>query len=458
MKTSEVLPSKDNIIETFRSNAVDRNKDVIRFAELLDSIEGPCSIALDGAWGSGKTFFVHQTKMILDAYNKHNLSKESDDISIETVVNRMVPTNYDLQPVVTVYYDAWENDNDVDPLLSLVFELLRTVDTDYSFETGPNTVKILSNIAEFFTGAKITLLTELLKKEDFLSELRQKKDLQSQVKDFLNSLLPEKGNRLTVFVDELDRCKPSYAVQFLERIKHYFTNENITFVFSINTKELSNTIKQHYGNNFDSYKYLDRFFDLRISLPPANIEHYMRYLQFASDRNRYDYICKLVINRYKLEMREIVKYLRLAKIAAAKPTRDNSVHFGFSDGKAKMFCLWYVIPIMIGLQLKDYDTFIKFKSGDNSLPLIEFFQDEDFASQCLSELLAENECFGNNKAKESNICVKISDKLNLVYNALFKRSYDSINGRRLGKLTFNDDTRDLVLKVCSLLSEHAEYT
>ena len=48
----------------------------------------------------------------------------------------------------------------------------------------------------------------------------------------------KKGNRLIIMVDELDRCKPSYAVKLLERIKHYFTNDRITFVFSVNTYEL----------------------------------------------------------------------------------------------------------------------------------------------------------------------------------------------------------------------------
>ena len=68
--------------------------------------------------------------------------------------------------------------------------------------------------------------------------LKSKKELREKVNEFFNSLLPEKGNRLIIMVDELDRCKPSYAVKLLERIKHYFTNDRITFVFSVNTYEL----------------------------------------------------------------------------------------------------------------------------------------------------------------------------------------------------------------------------
>ena len=59
--------------------------------------------------------------------------------------------------------------------------------------------------------------------ESPLDSLKSKKELREKVNEFFNSLLPEKGNRLIIMVDELDRCKPSYAVKLLERIKHYFT-------------------------------------------------------------------------------------------------------------------------------------------------------------------------------------------------------------------------------------------
>lgn len=63
-----------------------------------------------------------------------------------------------------------------------------------------------------------------------------------------------------IFVDELDRCKPSFAVQLLERIKHYFGHEKITFVFSVNVSELQYTIKKFYGADFNGTRYLDNFF------------------------------------------------------------------------------------------------------------------------------------------------------------------------------------------------------
>lgn len=67
MKSIELQPNKENLLRTFELDAIERNVDIYRFINLLNAIEDNCSVALDGAWGSGKTFFVKQTKMILDA-------------------------------------------------------------------------------------------------------------------------------------------------------------------------------------------------------------------------------------------------------------------------------------------------------------------------------------------------------------------------------------------------------
>ena len=63
MKSSELLPSYDNLRKTFVNDTIGRSADVIRFASMLNVIDSNFSIALDSSWGSGKTFFVKQVKM-----------------------------------------------------------------------------------------------------------------------------------------------------------------------------------------------------------------------------------------------------------------------------------------------------------------------------------------------------------------------------------------------------------
>lgn len=66
---------------------------------------------------------------------------------------------------------------------------------------------------------------------------------------------------LFVFVDELDRCRPAYAIAMLERVKHLFDIDNVVFVFATNTIQLRHAVSPLYGTAFDAQKYLFRFFD-----------------------------------------------------------------------------------------------------------------------------------------------------------------------------------------------------
>ena len=81
------------------------------------------------------------------------------------------------------------------------------------------------------------------------------------------------------FVDELDRCSPSYAVKVLERIKHLFSIPNIVFVLSVDKKQLCNAIKGYYGSeSLDAENYLKRFIDIEYNLPEPSYEDFCNYL------------------------------------------------------------------------------------------------------------------------------------------------------------------------------------
>ncbi|WP_158665232.1 KAP family P-loop NTPase fold protein [Ensifer adhaerens] len=75
---------------------------------------------------------------------------------------------------------------------------------------------------------------------------------------------------LFIFVDELDRCRPPYAIAMLERIKHLFDVDNVVFLISTDTKQLAHSINGVYGASFDSQRYLQRFFNRTYTLPSAN--------------------------------------------------------------------------------------------------------------------------------------------------------------------------------------------
>ena len=459
MKSYELKPTHENLMDTLIRNTLDRNKDIFMFADILNSLEDSCSIAIDGSWGSGKTFFVHQVKMFLDANNSFLTSMEEDDKSSIISLWKQAHSKdaeLDYQAQVSVYYDAWENDNDEDPMLSLVHAILKNVDADFTLDNNKDCIEIASTILEFFTGKDWNALIDSFRSEDPLAELRKSKAIEEKIKEFLDSLLEERGNRLVVFIDELDRCKPSYAVRLLERIKHYFANDRITFVFSVNTYELQHTIKRYYGDEFDACRYLDRFFDLRVSIPPANMDAFYRSINFDNRRYFYDVVCHAVIKKYKFSLREITRYIKLAKIAAYEPTHENGrdYNFIFSEGKAIEFCLLYIVPIMLGLKIANSHMYDDFISGKDPSALFEF-------KDCVNEsifwnLLNKDETYDTED--QSKTIFLVNDKLKEVYNALFNTDYSgAIYNKKIGNYTFEKRTQDILMRTVSLLSHYASF-
>ncbi|MEH6462082.1 KAP family P-loop NTPase fold protein [Chitinimonas sp. JJ19] len=94
-----------------------------------------------------------------------------------------------------------------------------------------------------------------------------------------------------IVVDELDRCRPNYAIELLENIKHIFEVEGVYFVFGISLDSLAHSIQAVYGNGFDGRAYLDRFFSLEYSLPIAS---------------NFDYIHSALKEKYIIDFKKLI--------------------------------------------------------------------------------------------------------------------------------------------------------
>lgn len=84
MKSFELKPTEENLLSTYKNDQIGRNTDIHAFVDILNSLEDSCSIALDGAWGSGKTFFVKQVKMVLESCSPIKSKSEYRD-EVKTV-------------------------------------------------------------------------------------------------------------------------------------------------------------------------------------------------------------------------------------------------------------------------------------------------------------------------------------------------------------------------------------
>lgn len=452
MKSLELKPNKEILLETLEKNIIGRNTEIINFIRLLDSIKSNFSIAIDNDWGTGKTFFVKQAKMILDAYNEHSYDYELSNL--ERIKNVIDIKNINLH--LAVYYNAWENDNQKSPLLSLIYEIIKVakIDTNKT-DIFINKEKIikdgLSAIVKHFSGIDIKELLKCVETEakDIFKEIKGQKSIKEQVDNILNNLLLEHGERLVIFIDELDRCRPTFAVELLEQIKHYFDNDKITFVFSTNIKQLQYTIKKYYGEAFEAKRYLDKFFDLTISLNEINVIEYFNFVNENSRGDMYDYVCKEIAKEYNFTLRDVIKFIQINKICIENLRKTKNEYLYF-DEKIIRYVLTYVLPIMIGLKIKRYDQYEDFITGKDSTPLITILSKSEWISYGIDKLFSENE----KSSKDINI---IKEKLELMYKAIFIEEYIDKHSIEIGKLKFTKETRKILFEAEGLLSRFARY-
>lgn len=262
---------------------------------LMQSVENPLVVALDGPWGSGKTTFL---KMWAGELRKAGF------------------------PVV--FFDAFENDYVEDAFAAIARELVELIDESTSkqeldgkaFYEKASEMGVLLLKGGAKIGAKMAvraatagfassndlqdvvsdLETEAEAVADFYMKqiLEEPKKQKATIEGFkqslekLPSLLSEKPDKPLVFIiDELDRCKPHFALEIIERIKHFFSVNNVHFVLGVHMDQLINSVKYAYGSEIDGNLYLQKFINLTVNLIIKNQDN------DRSDLKRYgEYLAK----------------------------------------------------------------------------------------------------------------------------------------------------------------------
>lgn len=203
MRRTVLNPTEDNIMKSLEEDMFGRNMDLTYFLELLSNIEGPYSLALNGAWGSGKTFFIKQAEMVLNAYNNNF---DMDDEQRGKIQNIFRSNNPSPKELPCIYYDAWQNDSGLDPIYSLIC----SITGGYEHFKGDRVVKdkmislgieIVSALIPFIPDAAIrTLLAHLpiekirdrFKSVNPLDPVKKQLELEEKTREFLATLMREK--------------------------------------------------------------------------------------------------------------------------------------------------------------------------------------------------------------------------------------------------------------------------
>lgn len=310
----------DGVVEKLSGDRLER----ARYAEFLTNYlaaEGKQRnyvLNLNAEWGAGKTWFIKRWYMELKAHYP------------------------------TVYIDAWQQDFSDDPLLTVISSIIEQLkDATGNKVAIPDGVKS-KLLGLLKVGGKLVLKSAIkkagLEDGDFSMEgedadklvdtlcsnhkerYESIQYLKQEIRQWLEGAVGLSEGELDypafILIDELDRCRPSYAVEMLETIKHIFDIPKVVFVLATDTEQLQHAIKVIYGEGFDAQTYLGRFFKRRFYLNkcPSHflIEEFVadrfellcsKTFHCFSDASDFSKTIAKVVDAYHLSARETESFL-----------------------------------------------------------------------------------------------------------------------------------------------------
>ena len=322
MKHKEIEIPHGNPFENCKLNRK-AHADVL--TKVIENYSEGFVLSINNKWGAGKTTFIKMWQQDLD--------------------NRGFKT---------IYFNAWENDFVDNSLSALLGELngLVTNDGNQKFKDllsvgakltkniAPALVKGLAGkiigdegVKEVIKGVSDTFV-DVFEEEvkAYVNKKETIKDFRQKLKEFVASIQTDKT--LVFIIDELDRCRPNYAVSILEQMKHFFCVPNIVFVLSIDKEQLKHAICGVYGSDkIDTQEYLKRFIDLEYSIPEPKTSSFIRYLGEYYDipecneegNNSFQELCVLLFRSKPLRFQEkVFSYFSVVQKAFKVSEKDIS--------------------------------------------------------------------------------------------------------------------------------------
>lgn len=304
--------------------------------KVIEKQEEGFVLAINNEWGTGKTTFVRmwQKKLEISGYK-------------------------------TIYFNAWENDFESDSLVALISEFKGISDSG-SKKIFDNVIEkalpvarkvvpsILKALSEKYIGKEfiqeilkegIDGTTDLFEKEldNYLEKKKSISSFKESLDIFINKTSPDKP--IIFFIDELDRCRPSYAVNLLEQVKHLFSVNRVIFVLSIDKIQLGNAVRGFYGSDrINAEEYLRRFFDLEYTLPSPNNSDFCNFLyenqkydeffespfrtqysNFQSDKSHFLQFAELLFNSQEIQLRVQEKIMTHCRVSLSLFRKDSYV-------------------------------------------------------------------------------------------------------------------------------------
>ena len=280
-------------------------------------LEEGVSISIEGEWGIGKTFFKDKFKEMLNT-----------------------------EHFVVLEYNAWKNDYNDDPFSSLISSIISQMENLVN-KSDYTTKSILRNKLDAVKNSTVDMLGRLIKASPkiiadrllgtfdeairdaceqaiFNNEKTERieKIFRIALRDFISEYYKQlkEGDfdnlemKIIILVDELDRCRPDYALKVLERIKHFFNIPDYIFVFLNNKSEIEKSIEHIYGSENGS-RYLEKFFDFQLKLPEPDKESYIQILyEKAIEKYKSNSFEEEMFTNFKVYLKKYCNYFSLRVI------------------------------------------------------------------------------------------------------------------------------------------------
>nr|WP_279031827.1 P-loop NTPase fold protein [Snodgrassella alvi] len=378
LSLSKCQPIEIDADNPFKNDALGREANITVLTQFITSFEQSIVLCIDGGWGQGKTTFIKMWQQYLK--NQH---------------------------IPTIYFNAWENDYTDDALIALIGEISLSI-KDLEFQDKTKAEKIIARIYEYtanltkfvlpsvtnlsikalfgcFTNTNelaktLGALSESLVKEQIKKYEKSRKTL-SKFKEELSKLAKcyaggDKQKPLVIFIDELDRCRPDFAIEVLEKAKHLFNVDNIIFVLATDKTQLGHSIRAVYGHGLDVNGYLRRFIDFDYLLPLSN-QLYIIYLidKFSltkyflkkeEDKIHIQDFLTYIVNKYKLTLREQEAFCNVFNIIVRTNT---NFHL---NNTTLIICIFLII-----LKVKFPDIYINLEDENYSDSLEKIIKNID---------------------------------------------------------------------------------
>ncbi len=372
IKHEEIIIPKENPFENCK---LKREPYANVLTQIVKNYSDGFVISLNNEWGAGKTTFV---KMWIKLLEKEGIK--------------------------TAYFNAWENDFDNNPLIAIISELESIIEENEKekfnslIQKGAgiiNTVlpSVVKGIVKkhFLNLDEISLeiienttkaTTEILKDEIKLYTSKKKSII--EFRKALEDIVKNNNDLPLVFVvDELDRCRPSYAIEVLEQIKHFFAVPGIVFVLSIDKHHLESSVKGFYGSEqINSSEYLRRFIDLEYSIPKPILKDFIIYLfEYYSFNDFFNSNERKSIGEFRSDAHFFIKMAELLFETSKTTLRQQDKIFAHTrlvlcTFKSNNYVFPHLLFFLIYLRIIKNESYLKIENGEFALEeLSDFFGD-----------------------------------------------------------------------------------